>query len=76
LGIGIRAAKLGHIPPTPFILVTMGSTGVLLVIWRFIASKVLSGGQEQKNDDYRRGNPFELFEVSILFNINFFMVFS
>jgi hypothetical protein len=54
----------------------MGSTGVLLVIWRFIASKVLSGGQEQKNDDYRRGNPFELFEVSILFNINFFMVFS
>ncbi|KAJ1697220.1 hypothetical protein LUZ63_005732 [Rhynchospora breviuscula] len=63
LGIGIRAAKLGHVPATPFVLVTMGSTSVLLILWRFIASKILSGGQKQQNDDYRRGNPFELFEL-------------
>ncbi|KAF3320479.1 hypothetical protein FCM35_KLT15175 [Carex littledalei] len=63
LGIGIRTATLGHIPPTPFIMVTMGSTGVLLILWRFIASKILSGGQKQQNDDYRSGNPFELFEL-------------
>ncbi|KAH7523764.1 hypothetical protein FEM48_Zijuj06G0046700 [Ziziphus jujuba var. spinosa] len=34
LGLIIRAATAGHIPPFTFILVTMGSTAVLLVGWR------------------------------------------
>jgi hypothetical protein len=41
----------------------MGSTGVLLTTWRALASKVLSAGQNKKNDVYKKGNPFELFEV-------------
>jgi len=64
LGLAIRAVTSGHIPPTPFILVTMGSTGVLLTAWRALVSQILSTGQKQQDDVYRRGSPFELFEVS------------
>ncbi|WVZ60431.1 hypothetical protein U9M48_010453 [Paspalum notatum var. saurae] len=64
LGLAIRAVTSGHIPPTPFILVTMGSTGVLLTAWRALVSQLLSTGQKQQDDVYRRGSPFELFEDS------------
>ncbi|CAL4935709.1 unnamed protein product [Urochloa decumbens] len=63
LGLAIRAVTSGHIPPTPFILVTMGSTGVLLTAWRALVSQILSTGQKQQDDVYRRGSPFELFEL-------------
>ncbi|KAJ3672823.1 hypothetical protein LUZ60_006197 [Juncus effusus] len=63
VGIGIRALNLGHFPATPFIIVTMGSTGILLVLWRFIAAKILAGGKKNQNDDFKSGNPFELFEL-------------
>jgi hypothetical protein len=43
----------------------MGSTGVLLTAWRALAAQVLSTGQNKKNDVYKKGNPFELFEVRI-----------
>ncbi|KAK1644384.1 hypothetical protein QYE76_062189 [Lolium multiflorum] len=62
LGIAIRSLASGHIPQTPFILVAMGSTGVLLTAWRALASQVLSTGQK-KDDVYKKGNPFELFEL-------------
>ncbi|CAK7347383.1 unnamed protein product [Dovyalis caffra] len=62
LGMIIRAASSGHVPPYAFILVTMGSTGVLLIGWRVLLSSVLSNNQTKKNDVYRRGSPFELFE--------------
>ncbi|XP_047085886.1 uncharacterized protein LOC124697322 [Lolium rigidum] len=68
LGIAIRSLASGHIPQTPFILVAMGSTGVLLTAWRALASQVLSTGQQKKDDVYKKGNPFELFEVRISFN--------
>lgn len=63
LGIGIRVIELGHIPPTNFMLVTMGSTAVLLVGWRALLSSIFSNKKTNKNDDYRRGSPFELFEL-------------
>ncbi|KAJ4845183.1 hypothetical protein Tsubulata_013710 [Turnera subulata] len=63
LGLAIRAATSGHIPPYNFILVTMGSTAVLLVGWRTLLSSILSNDQSKKDDVYRRGSPFELFEV-------------
>ncbi|KAG8062455.1 hypothetical protein GUJ93_ZPchr0003g17340 [Zizania palustris] len=62
-GLAIRALSSGHIPPTPFILVAMGSTGVLLTGWRALVSLLLSTGQSQQDDVYRRGSPFELFEL-------------
>ncbi|KAI3725629.1 hypothetical protein L1987_65420 [Smallanthus sonchifolius] len=66
LGILIRATSIGHIPPTRFIAVTMGSTAFLLIGWRALLSNVLAPAADDKNDVYKRGNPFELFEVSTL----------
>ncbi|KAM7266325.1 hypothetical protein ACFE04_004222 [Oxalis oulophora] len=63
LGIVIRASTSGHIPPYPFILVTMGSTAVLMVGWRALLFSLLSTDKGKKNDEFRRGNPFELFEL-------------
>lgn len=66
LAIMIRAVIQGHIPQTNFIFVTMGSTAVLLVGWRALLFSIFSNEKTNKNDDYRRGSPFELFEVCFL----------
>lgn len=63
LGLIIRAVTSGHLPPYTFILVTMGTTAVLLIGWRALLFSILPDDKSKKNDVYRRGNPFELFEV-------------
>lgn len=63
LGLIIRAVTSGHLPPYTFILVTMGTTAVLLIGWRALLFSFLPNDESKKNDVYRRGNPFELFEV-------------
>lgn len=63
LGLIIRAATSGHIPSSNFILVTMGSTGFLLIGWRALLFSIFPNDKSKKNDVYRRGSPFELFEV-------------
>lgn len=63
LGVAIRGFTIGHIPPTSFILVTMGSTAVLLIGWRALLHTFLPSGQTKRNGVYKRGNPFEFFEV-------------
>ncbi|KAI3784229.1 hypothetical protein L1987_43324 [Smallanthus sonchifolius] len=63
LGILIRATSIGHIPPTRFIAVTMGSTALLLIGWRALLSNILAPAADDKNDVYKRGSPFELFEL-------------
>lgn len=63
LGIVIRALAAGHIPPTNFIIVTMGSTSVLLIGWRTLLYSIFPNDQRKKNDVYKRGSPFELFEL-------------
>ncbi|XP_074586697.1 uncharacterized protein LOC141842383 [Curcuma longa] len=63
VGIAIRSGTSGHIPPIAFILVTMGTTGILLIAWRALISNLLSGNQSKKNDVYKQGSPFELFEL-------------
>ncbi|KDO81447.1 hypothetical protein CISIN_1g023715mg [Citrus sinensis] len=62
LGLIIRAVTSGHLPPYTFILVTMGTTAVLLIGWRALLFSFLPDDKSKKNDVYRRGNPFELFE--------------
>lgn len=63
LGIIIRATTIGHTPPTNFILATMGSTAVLLIGWRALLFSVFPNNNAKKNDVYKRGSPFELFEL-------------
>lgn len=63
LGLIIRAATIGHTPPTNFILLTMGSTAVLLIGWRTLLFSIFPANNGQKDDAYKRGNPFELFEL-------------
>ncbi|OMO50907.1 hypothetical protein CCACVL1_30149 [Corchorus capsularis] len=62
LGLVIRAARSGHIPPYTFALVTMGTTSVLLIGWRTLIISIFPEETKKKNDVYRRGSPFELFE--------------
>ncbi|KAL6995309.1 hypothetical protein U1Q18_005446 [Sarracenia purpurea var. burkii] len=63
-GLVIRAAAVGHIPASNFILVTMGSTGLLLIGWRSLLFNIFpNGDKSKKNDMYRHGSPFELFEL-------------
>ncbi|KAL1540294.1 hypothetical protein AAHA92_24665 [Salvia divinorum] len=63
LGIIIRALSIGHPPPTNFMLVTMGSTAVLLIGWRALFFTIFPSDKGKKNDVYKRGSPFELFEL-------------
>lgn len=63
LGLIIRAATSGHVPPYAFVLVTMGSTSVLLIGWRALIVSIFPDDTKKKNDVYRRGSPFELFEL-------------
>ncbi|KAH0695339.1 hypothetical protein KY285_022436 [Solanum tuberosum] len=62
VGIAIRAASVGHIPPVNFIIVTMGSTAVLLIGWRTLLFSILPTDKPKKNDVYKSGNPFEFLE--------------
>ncbi|XP_010273579.1 PREDICTED: uncharacterized protein LOC104609068 [Nelumbo nucifera] len=63
LGLIIRAATSGHIPQVSFMMVTMGSTATLLIGWRALLLTVLPGDNSKKNDMYKQGSPFELFEL-------------
>ncbi|KAL0368919.1 UNVERIFIED_CONTAM: hypothetical protein Scaly_1110800 [Sesamum calycinum] len=54
LGLIIRAATIGHAPPTSFILVTMGSTAVLLVGWRALLFSIFPTNKGKKSDVYKR----------------------
>ncbi|KAK2398707.1 hypothetical protein QL285_048623 [Trifolium repens] len=63
IGIAIRAAKSGHLPNYGFVLVSLGSTAVLLIAVRALLYAITPVDNSKKNDVYRRGNPFELFEL-------------
>ncbi|KAF3792161.1 hypothetical protein EJ110_NYTH12043 [Nymphaea thermarum] len=64
LGLIIRASTSGHIPPTAFILVSAGSTAVLLIGWRTLLNSQFPDAQAKGTEQvYKRGNPFELFEL-------------
>ncbi|KAG4953623.1 hypothetical protein AAZX31_14G089200 [Glycine max] len=63
IGIVIRAAASGHLPNYGFVLVSLGSTAVLLITFRALLYAILPVDNSKKSDDYRRGSPFELFEL-------------
>ncbi|KAI3957103.1 hypothetical protein MKX01_004394 [Papaver californicum] len=63
LGIAIRSTAAGHIPKVSFMLVTMASTAVFLIGWRALLLKILPNDKMKKDDTYRSGSAFELFEL-------------
>eukprot|EP00244_Chara_vulgaris_P009508 TRINITY_DN4056_c0_g1_i3.p1 TRINITY_DN4056_c0_g1~~TRINITY_DN4056_c0_g1_i3.p1 ORF type:complete len:367 (+),score=64.17 TRINITY_DN4056_c0_g1_i3:272-1372(+) len=62
LGIVIRGLSNGHMPPKAFVIVTLGTTFVLLVGWRS-AFAVWSGKSGKKSGGNRRGNPLEFLQL-------------
>ncbi|XP_015972577.1 uncharacterized protein LOC107495879 [Arachis duranensis] len=65
IGIAIRTATSGNLPNYGFIFVSLGSTAVLLITFRALLYTLLPLQNQNKADDdvYRRGSPFELFEL-------------
>ncbi|KAK7310751.1 hypothetical protein RJT34_08459 [Clitoria ternatea] len=63
IGIVIRAATSGHLPNYGFVFVSLGSTAVLLITLRALLYSILPVDNSKKSDVYRRGSPFELFEL-------------
>ncbi|GBF94799.1 hypothetical protein Rsub_07971 [Raphidocelis subcapitata] len=73
LGLAVRGLSKGYMPPTPFIIVSLVATAVLMVGWRTglaaatpeaaPASKAVLAQQRQN----KRGNPFEF--ISLLMSL-------
>lgn len=66
LGIAIRSMGKGYIPATSFMLITLGTTAVLMVGWRTAAAaltpKVAPSAPGSKRKD-RKGDMFEMFQL-------------
>lgn len=65
LGLAIRGVTAGHFPAASFILVSMGSTFILLVGWRTVFTSVFPNDEQsrKKREIYRQGSPLEFFEL-------------
>ncbi|CAL5206126.1 unnamed protein product [Lathyrus oleraceus] len=63
IGIAIRAIKSGHLPNYGFLFASLGSTAVLLIAVRALLYAITPVDNSKKNDIYRNGSPFELFEL-------------
>ncbi|KAH9297505.1 hypothetical protein KI387_029187, partial [Taxus chinensis] len=64
LGLAIRGVTAGHFPAPAFILVSMGSTFVLLVGWRTLFTSLFPNDEQnrKKREVYKQGSPLEFFE--------------
>ncbi len=67
LGLVVRGLATGHVPPQPFILVSLGSLFFLMVGWRTVFTLVFPNddGSLQKRTGNRQGGVFEFFEVQL-----------
>ncbi|GAX73629.1 hypothetical protein CEUSTIGMA_g1080.t1 [Chlamydomonas eustigma] len=71
LGLVIRGVSKGYVPPTPFIVVSMVTTGVLLIGWRsaYAAAspkappKSLASQLNQRKN--KQGGPFEFLQLLV-----------
>lgn len=65
LALVIRGVTSGHVPPQPFIVVSMASTLVLLVGWRAAANGIIPNEKSAKNKlaGNKKGSVFELFQL-------------
>ncbi|KAI5057330.1 hypothetical protein GOP47_0027345 [Adiantum capillus-veneris] len=65
LALVIRGVTSGHVPPQPFIIVSMASTLILLVGWRATATVVFPNEKSAKNKltGNKKGSVFELFQL-------------
>eukprot|EP00195_Chlamydomonas_chlamydogama_P014702 CAMPEP_0202899370 /NCGR_PEP_ID=MMETSP1392-20130828/7622_1 /ASSEMBLY_ACC=CAM_ASM_000868 /TAXON_ID=225041 /ORGANISM="Chlamydomonas chlamydogama, Strain SAG 11-48b" /LENGTH=251 /DNA_ID=CAMNT_0049585535 /DNA_START=22 /DNA_END=777 /DNA_ORIENTATION=- len=71
LGLAIRGLSRGYVPPTPFIVVSLATTLVLLVGWRALLAKntappaKLSPVAQAAARKDKQGNPFEFMMLLI-----------
>lgn len=65
LGLAIRGVQASHFLSSAFILVSLGSTFVLLVGWRAVFTFLFPNDEQsrKKQEIYKRGSPLELFEL-------------
>ncbi|KAL2632517.1 hypothetical protein R1flu_003996 [Riccia fluitans] len=65
LSLVIRGFTTGHVPPQPFIIVSLASTFVLQVGWRTAFTALFPNDEKafQKKKGDRKGNPLEFFEL-------------
>lgn len=65
LGLAIRGVQAGHFPASAFILVSLGSTFVLLIGWRAVFTALFPNDEQsrKKREIYKKGSPLELFEL-------------
>ncbi|KAH9539707.1 hypothetical protein CY35_15G071400 [Sphagnum magellanicum] len=65
LGLVVRGLATGHVPPQPFILVSLGSLFFLMVGWRTVFTLVFPNDDNslQKRTGNRQGGVFEFFEL-------------
>ncbi|GMH42563.1 hypothetical protein BSKO_10482 [Bryopsis sp. KO-2023] len=68
IGLGVRSAFLGYPAPTPFAIVSMVATGVIMVGWRsgygYFTTK---SNDEKAKGGNKKGGPFAFFRL--LFNL-------
>ena len=74
MGLLLRTLSRGYLPETPFLIVTMVATAVLLVGWRSAlaaatpeAAAPRSPREQLQRRKNKQGNPFEF--VSLLFGL-------
>jgi len=60
VGLGLRSVLKGAVPPTPFIVVSMVATYILLAVWRY--GYVFLFG-ETADTEYRSAGVFEVFKM-------------
>jgi hypothetical protein len=60
VGLAIRGALKGDIPPTPFIIVSMVATLAFLSVWRFLFVSLIGSTSDE---EYREAGFFEVFKM-------------
>ncbi|XP_002988031.2 uncharacterized protein LOC9656762 [Selaginella moellendorffii] len=63
LGLVIRTLITGHTPPQTFILISMGSTFVLLVSWRTLFTALFPNEDTSRDTSVKKGSILEFFEL-------------
>eukprot|EP01023_Acetabularia_acetabulum_P068768 TRINITY_DN980_c0_g1_i2.p1 TRINITY_DN980_c0_g1~~TRINITY_DN980_c0_g1_i2.p1 ORF type:complete len:217 (-),score=30.36 TRINITY_DN980_c0_g1_i2:373-1023(-) len=60
VGLLLRSAQRGYVPPVPFIIVSFVANGILLLSWRVTYANLIQPDTKKSN---KRGNPLEFMSL-------------